>query len=89
MQKEPSAKMFGWASIVSSLIPWIGVGLSFTLRLTRLDLTATQITGFLGAGALLAFIAAARGSRRWAFVALFDLATFFLLVVALNLREPR
>jgi hypothetical protein len=89
MQKKPSAKMFGWASIVASLIPWIAVGLSFIPRLSRLDLTATQITCFLGAGVLLAFIAAARGSGRWAFVALFDLATFFLLVFGLNLREPR
>jgi len=38
---------------------------------------------------LLAFIAAALGSGRWAFIALFDLATFILLVFVINQQERR
>ena len=88
MDKKPSGKIFGWVSVISSLVPWIAVGLSFIPGLSRLDLAFSQIIFFLGAGILLSFIAAARGPGRWAFVALFDLATFFLLVFVLNLREP-
>ena len=88
MQKSSLAKVFGCASVVLSLVPWIVIGMSFIPLFSGLDLTATQITLFLGAGVLLAFIAAACGSGRWAFVALFDLGTFFLLVFLLNLREP-
>jgi hypothetical protein len=89
MPKQPSTSIFGWASIVCSLIPWTAVGLSFIPRLSRLDLNFTQITFFLGAGMLLAFIAAARGTGRWAFVALLDLATFFVFIFVLNLGEAR
>lgn len=89
MQENQSARLFGWASIVSSLVPWLAVGLSFIPHLSRFDLSATQITVSLAAGALLSFIAAARGPGRWAFVALFDVATFFLLVFVLNMQERR
>ena len=87
--KKPSSKIFGWASIVSSLIPWAAVCLSFVPGFSKLDLSATQIACFLAVGVVLAFVAAARGSGRWAFVALFDLCAVFFLVFILNLREPR
>jgi uncharacterized membrane protein len=80
---------FGWTSITVSSIPWAVGLLRFVPRLSRLDLTFNEVTVFLAAGIVLAFIAAARGSGRWAFVALFDLAAFFLLGFLLNLQEPR
>ena len=69
------------------MIPWISEGLSFIPGFSSLDLTFAHITFLLGTAILLAFIAAALGSGRWALIALVDLATFILLIFLVNLQE--
>lgn len=84
-----SKNLFGWASLVVSAVPWVVGALSLIPRLAHLDLTFSQVSIFLGLGAVLAFVAAGRGSGRWAFVALFNLVSFFLFNFLLNLQELR
>lgn len=82
-------RICGWAGVVVSLVPWIIGGLKLIPRLSRVDLSFNQVVLFLAFGVVLSFIAAIFGSRRWAFVALFDLGALFLLLVLLNLQELR
>jgi hypothetical protein len=89
MSKNSRARTLGYLSLISSLIPWAATALSFLPKMLTFDPTFGQITLFLGMGTVLSLIAAALGPGRWAFVAQFDLATFFPLVFVLNLREPR
>lgn len=88
MAKSSFEKMCGWSSVVLSIAPWIISGAGFILRLGWLDLTANQVALLLAVAVVLAFIAAAIGSRRWVLVALFDIITVFVLVFILNMREP-
>ena len=89
MNTNSIARTLGYLSLLSSLIPWAATALSFLPKMLAFDPTFGQITFFLSIGIILSLVAAARGPGRWAFVALFDLVTFFLLVAILNLRKPR
>ena len=82
------ARILGYLSLLSSLIPRAATAVSFLPKMLAFDPTFGQITFFLSIGIILSLVAAALGPGRWASVALFDLATFFLLVAVLNLREP-
>jgi hypothetical protein len=79
--------LFGWASIATSAAPWMVGALRFVPGLSRIDLTFNEVTVLLACGAVLALIAAARSSGRWAFIALFDLVAFFLFEFLVNLQE--
>jgi len=89
MKTKQSKNLFGWASIAVSAVPWAVGALRFFPRLSRIGLTFNEVAVLLACGVVLAFIAAARGSGRWAFVALFDLVAFFLINFLLNLQELR
>jgi hypothetical protein len=89
LKNKESRNFFGWASIGISAVPWAVGASRFIPGLTHLDLTFSQVAVFLAVGGVLAFIAAARGSGKWAFVALFNLVAFFVLIFLLNLQELR
>jgi hypothetical protein len=89
MKTRQSKNLFGWASITVSAVPWAVAALRFFPRLSSIDLTFNEVAVLLACGVVLALIAAARGSGRWAFVAVFDLVVFFLTNFLLNLQELR
>jgi len=86
---KSAANGFGIASLVCSLSFWVLLGLSYIPGFPKsLDLSFNYWVAIWFAAIILALIAAARGNRRWAWAALLPLATFFFLIIFVNLREP-
>ena len=81
--KGLSPNVFGWASIVCSLVPWV-LFISFIAGWPSFDLTFNQTMLLFVAGIALALIAAAKGSRWWVLAALFPLASIFLVFASIH-----
>lgn len=89
MSNRVSASAFGYGSLACSLSFWVLLALRSIPGFPKdIDLRYGYWLVIWGLAALLAFAAAARGSRRWALAALVPLATFFAVIVILFARTP-
>lgn len=90
MNSKSIANLFGYASIVCSLLFWVGLCLDLLIpAFRRLDLSLNSFAVIWLVAVVLAFTAAALGSRRWALAALLPVATFLVVMFLIFLREPR
>lgn len=89
MKTHSSANAFGYASLVCSLSFWVLLALRLIPGFPRIDFSFNYWLAIWAVGIVLAFVAAARGSGRWAWAALLPLAGFFVVIVLIHLREPR
>ena len=89
MDSKSLADAFGYASLVCSLSFWILLALRLVPRFPRIDLSFNYWLAIWIVGLVLAFVAAARGSKRWAWATLLPLVSFFLVTVLIHVMEPR
>ena len=90
MNARTSANVFGYAILICSLAFWVLLGLHYIPGFPKgVDLSFNYWVAIWVVAIVLALVAAARGSGRWALAALLPLVSFFLLIVLVNLREPR
>ena len=89
MNSKSLANAFGYASLICSLSFWALLVLRLVPSFPKIDLSFNYWVAIWAVAVVLALVAAARGSGRWALAALLPLATFFLLIVLVHLREPR
>jgi len=88
--RKTIATIFGTASLVCSLSFWPVLVLSYITRFPKyLDLPFNSWAAIWALAVILALVAAALGSRRWVIAALIPLVTFLMIIVFINLREPR
>ena len=85
-----SRNIFGYASLVCSLAFRVLLALHHIPGFPkRVDLPFGYWVAIWSVGIVLAIVAAARGSRRWALAALLPLANFVMIFVLIGLSEPR
>ena len=90
MNSKSSANAFGYASLICSLSFWVLLSLHYIPGFPKgIDLSFNYWVAIWAVAIVLALVAAARGSARWALAVLVPLVSFFLLIVLVNLREPR
>ena len=89
MNSKASANAFGYASLICSLSFWVLLALRLIPGFPRIDLSFNYWLAIWTLGLVLAFVAAAIGSGRWAWAVLLPLGSFFLVIVLIHLREPR
>jgi hypothetical protein len=90
MNSKSSANAFGYASLLCSLSFWILLALRLIVPgFPKIDLSFIYWLVIWTVGLVLAFVAAAHGSKRWAWAALLPLGSFFLVTVLIHLMEPR
>jgi len=87
--KSKLANTFGYVSVLCSVSFWVLLVLDripgFPMK--GIDLSANYWAAIWGVAVLLALVAAAIGSRRWAWAALIPIANIALLIVLVNLQE--
>jgi hypothetical protein len=84
------ASIVGYASLTCSLAFWVLLALHHIPGFPkRIDLTLNYWVAVWIAALILAFVAAARSSRRWALAALLPIANFVMIFVLIGLSEPR
>jgi hypothetical protein len=89
MQTKSLAKVFGYASLVCSLSFWVVLTLHYIPGFPKnIDLPFGYWALIWLVAMVLAVVATALGSRRWALAAVVPLMMFVLLTLA-NLHEPR
>jgi hypothetical protein len=84
-----SAKVLGYASLGGSLSFYILGALRLIPGFPGIDLSFNHWVAIWAVSIVLAFVAAAVGSRRWVWAALLPLATFFFVNILLNRQELR
>lgn len=89
MNRKASANAFGYASLICSLSFWVLLALRLIPGFPRIDLSFNYWLAIWTVGLVLAFVAASRGSVRWAWAVLLPLGSFFLVIALIHLREPR
>ena len=87
MQKR-TANLFGYASLVCSLLFWVLLPLRLIPGFpTAIDLSFSYWFILWAVGLVLSFVAAT-GSSRWAWTAVIPLGSFLLVNVLIHFREP-
>lgn len=89
MNTKSSANVFGYASLVCSFSFWIFLTLRIIPKFPKIDLPFNYWLAIWAIGVVLAVIASARGSRRWAWAILAPLGSFFLVTILIHLMELR
>jgi hypothetical protein len=83
------SSLLGWTSIAFSGAIWLVVLLRLIPHVPPLSISANVCFVGWAIGIVLAFVAAAVGSRRWALAALVPVANFIVFFLLVNLMEPR
>ena len=86
MNRYSSAKIIGFVAILCSLTFWVEVAVTTIIGHTPFWLDVGFKGWFVGwaLGVLLALLAAWLGSRRWAFVILLPVISFFVAVTNIS-----
>jgi hypothetical protein len=89
MTRKVVANFIGWISVLCSVAFWVLLALLAVIGSPKADLAFGQWALVWGVALVLAIVAAAIGSRRWALAALLPVFNFLSLFVLVNLQEMR
>jgi hypothetical protein len=84
-----SSNKLGIFSVILSLSFWALLAVSYIPGAPKIDLSFSGWVIIWILALVLAFIAAARGSGKWALAALLPVLNFFAIIILFHASEPR